>query len=205
MLGGGCWCFTMLWIALTLPYLLLAVSVTRNWINALSLSHTHSNPRKHSDALVRAESMCNSHTALQSRTPAKLSSPCLSGLFFSSRLLRVKPLRGDTGFIFREKACEQPCLLALWVFSPLWQPLQQESCVVSGDCCSCVFHPHLQVLDVVHLLPRNRILSGLFLLTAWINHNFTMLVSGDSMKASLFPTHYVKNRAVSQFSLSLVL
>ena len=116
MLGGGCWCFTMLWIALTLPYLLLAVSVTRNWINALSLSHTHSNPRKHSDALVRAESMCNSHTALQSRTPAKLSSPCLSGLFFSRRLLWVKPLRGDTGFIFREKACEQPCLLALWVF-----------------------------------------------------------------------------------------
>lgn len=86
-----------------------------------------------------------------------------------------------------------------------WQPLEQESCVASGDSCLCVFHPHLQVLDIVHLLPRNLILSGLFLLTVWIIHNFTMLASGDSMKAFLFPTHYVKNLAVSQFFLSLVL
>lgn len=55
MLGRGCWCFTMLWIALTRPCLLLAVSVTWWWINALSLSHTHSKSHKHSDTLVHAE------------------------------------------------------------------------------------------------------------------------------------------------------
>ncbi len=69
----------------------------------------------------------------------------------------------------------------------------------------CMYHPHLQVLDVLHLLPRNLILSGLFLLTAWINRDFSMLVSGGSMKAFLFPTHYVKNLALNQFSPSLVL
>lgn len=157
--------------------------------------------------LFMQRGMCNSHTALQSHTPAKLSSPCLSGLFFYSKAAAAQPPSRRHRFHlsgFEKKACEQPCLLALCVFS-FWQPLEQESCVVSGDSCLCVFHPHLQVLDIVHLLPRNLILSGLFLLTVWINHNFTMLASGDSMKAFLFPTHYVKNLAVSQFTLSLVL